>query len=601
MEIAGWKLGKSLGKGGNGEVVAVERNGVNAAMKRLMRPTRKSLQRFTDEIEAMRRCSDIRGVFPVLDASVDIQNRTAWLVMPIARSLTDSLGSSATLVNVVAAVKDIAVTLRDMHARKISHRDIKPDNLFALDGGYYVGDFGLALFADKTAETTTKERIGPIHYIAPEMLNEAKDADGKPADVFSLAKTLWVLATGQRYPLPGAYTADVDAFRLDEYVVEDRTAQLDKLICAATQFDPALRPSMAAFAENLAAWLSPPGSAPRPAISINVEAFAAKLGARMAAYEARTAREQSLNERRMAVGARLRERLRPLGEEVAEALTAARFMSVHATWQNIHWGVEASGSIPSDNGVWIAIKLIIHINPALDPDIYLVARLELQRITTPSTGVMIWDKRWSFLEGSSVEDHALSELNDVVRQELGGAVTLAMTMALDPNRSKANEETYQVRVQDQQGLSISGADLVIASSEGAYLRFVSDSSGTIRTGLALPAQIAFAASRGFKSQAVLINGTEVVLSLTADAATTGVICQRGWTAIPGLLGKLSFIHDAQDRTYVYGENVVINGGAVHPVHFVLGDTLRLVGTDGREASATVCAIHGSCFLLDVTS
>ena len=92
MEIAGWKLGKSLGKGGNGEVVAVERNGVNAAMKSLRRPNRKSLQRFTDEIEAMRRCSDIRGVFPVLDASVDIQNRTAWLVMPIAKSLIDSLG-----------------------------------------------------------------------------------------------------------------------------------------------------------------------------------------------------------------------------------------------------------------------------------------------------------------------------------------------------------------------------------------------------------------------------------------------------------------------------------------------------------------------------
>ena len=604
MEIAGWKLGISLGKGGkggNGEVLAVERHGISAAMKCLKRKDKKSLQRFADEIEAMRLCSDIRGVFPVLDSSVDMQARAAWLVMPKAKSLSDSLGSSATLVEVVRAVKDIAVTLRDMHARDVSHRDIKPDKLFALDGGYYVGDFGLALFSDKTAETVTRERIGPIYYIAPEMLNDAMHADGKPADVFSLAKTLWVLATGQTYPLPGAYTADVDAFRLGVYVVEDRTTQLDRLICAATQFDPAQRPSMAMFAESLAAWLSPPRTTPSSAISIDIAAFAAKLGSRMAAYEAQTAREKSLNDRRMAVGARLRERLRPLGEEVAEALRASRFMSVHATWQNIQWGVEASGSIPSENGVWIALKLIVHINPALEPDTYIVARLELQRIATPSTGVMIWDKRWSFLEGTSVEEHAISELTEAIRHELSGAVTLAMTIALEPGRSKANEDSYLIRVQDKQGSPISGAHLVIASSEGAYLRFVTDSSGALRTGLALPAKIALAASKGFKSQAVLMNGNEAVLSLTAEAATTGVICQRGWTALPGLLGKLNFIHDDRDRCYVYGDNVVINGGAVHPVGFILGDTLRLVGTDGREVSATVSAIHGSCFLIDVTS
>jgi hypothetical protein len=78
-----------------------------------------------------------------------------------------------------------------------------PDNLFFFENRFAVGDFGLVSFEGKSADTAQGERIGPMFFMAPEMLNSAIEADGQFADVYSLAKTLWVMATGQRSPQPG--------------------------------------------------------------------------------------------------------------------------------------------------------------------------------------------------------------------------------------------------------------------------------------------------------------------------------------------------------------------------------------------------------------
>ena len=45
--------------------------------------------------------------------------------------------------------------------------------------------------------------VGPANFVAYEMMTSADSADPYRADVYSLAKTLWVLATGQLGLLPG--------------------------------------------------------------------------------------------------------------------------------------------------------------------------------------------------------------------------------------------------------------------------------------------------------------------------------------------------------------------------------------------------------------
>ena len=53
--------------------------------------------------------------------------------------------------------------------------------------------------------------------------------------------------------------------------------------------------------------------------------------------------------------------------------------------------------------------------------------------------------------------------------------------------------------------------------------------------------------------------------------------------IPGLIGRLDpkrSIHHG--RTYLYASNIAINEGRQQPVHFLLGEDLRLTDADGRE-------------------
>lgn len=123
--------------------------------------------------------------------------------MPIAESLKDHLGDERALEEVVSAIHEIAVTLAALAGESIGHRDIKPRNLYWHNGRAVVGDFGLADFPGKDSITVEGRKLGPQYYIAPEMLSDAARASPHPADVYSVAKTLWVLATGQNYPPPG--------------------------------------------------------------------------------------------------------------------------------------------------------------------------------------------------------------------------------------------------------------------------------------------------------------------------------------------------------------------------------------------------------------
>jgi hypothetical protein len=105
------------------------------------------------------------------------------------------------------------------------------------------------------------------------MLNSGGEADGARADVYSLAKVLWVLLAGQRYPIPGEIRAmsEVCASR---YVPDERAIFLDRLIESCTSNDPAKRPRMQRMADELSAVIltSPEVAAP-PSLDHLVERF----------------------------------------------------------------------------------------------------------------------------------------------------------------------------------------------------------------------------------------------------------------------------------------------------------------------------------------
>ena len=88
------------------------------------------------------------------------------------------------------------------------------------------------------------------------MLNQPQTADPHKADVYSLCKTMYVLATGQKYPPPGQHTHFETSLR---HNCSEITAYfLDPYLTAATAYDPDKRPSMTELATLLQAWESAP-------------------------------------------------------------------------------------------------------------------------------------------------------------------------------------------------------------------------------------------------------------------------------------------------------------------------------------------------------
>ena len=478
-ELGGWQLGKRLGKGGNGEVFTAEKHGSIAALKQLSerRLTPARIARFKDEVQAMRDCADIPGVLPLLDADLQpVDGAHPWFVMGLARPISDELGDAPPLRLVVQAIAAIASVLVAMHARGVSHRDIKPENLFFHEGQWAVGDFGLASFEGKTAETARGERIGPVYYIAPEMLNTATQADGRSADVFSLAKTLWVLATGQRFPLPGTYDPLHATFRLGSYIAEERTGPLDKLIASATAFNPAARPPMFQVAAELAAWLRPEPSA-ESQVSLDTGRFAAELDRRRLAMEAERELQQRTADVAGQSGLRVRESLRPFAREIEAALISAHFDSVVLNIDNYNWGFEVHGAIPGEQ---VRLKLTVDIHTGSTPSVEVSCRIALDAFRSTDRKLLIWEKSIGFLEGGSEEALRLAQLREGTRHALQRAVDRSLTKYLDGNKRNDVQNNFEIWVRSDSGRAIRGADVYLVGADGVFDRVATDTYGTAR-------------------------------------------------------------------------------------------------------------------------
>ena len=266
--IAGWEILEFINQGGNGVVWRAQKNGKEAAFKVLQKRHLKSHERatrFHDEIAVMIECQDLSGVLPLLDYQLPKKPSAAnlpWYCTELAVPMPVALDAENSVDDILKACIGIAEVVSQLHARNISHRDIKPENLFVLDGIWMVGDFGLASFPEKGEITPGGEKLGPLFYIAPEMLNNPNTAEGKAADVYSLAKLLWKLLTGQAYPLPGPHSATEPISSVKTFVSDPRATKLDKLIEAATHLEPKRRIVASDFAGELRAALSGPVEIP---------------------------------------------------------------------------------------------------------------------------------------------------------------------------------------------------------------------------------------------------------------------------------------------------------------------------------------------------
>ncbi len=254
--VGKWTLIECIGEGGNGDVwKASGSDGECYAIKFLRKIETEAYNRFKFEIAALEKLGDMNGIVPIIYKYLpdDPKKEKSWFVMPLAIPFEDYAPKEP-----VDRVRDflvLAQTIERLHRHGISHRDIKPANLLYLNNRICLSDFGLVKYPGRPGLTPEKRDVGAKFTMAPEMRRRASSADGLPADVYSFAKSLWIVLSGQELGFDGQYSTS-SILSLHNYLPETYTTTLDQLLIECTDSDPARRPKMAAVIERLEEWLT---------------------------------------------------------------------------------------------------------------------------------------------------------------------------------------------------------------------------------------------------------------------------------------------------------------------------------------------------------
>ena len=172
------------------------------------------LKVFTDvrtyqaERDALRLLTGVNGVIAVLKEWTRVQQTPENTVVDVLVLPYYPLGDLFSLISspsfnhndevqVRSLFVQLATAVLQCHSRSVVHLDVKPENVLVSTGQSLVlTDFGHAV----TTHTSVIDHItGSNRYSAPEVLRE-QTYDGKPADVYSLGITLYVMRT-KRFPV----------------------------------------------------------------------------------------------------------------------------------------------------------------------------------------------------------------------------------------------------------------------------------------------------------------------------------------------------------------------------------------------------------------
>ena len=154
--------------------------------------------------------------------------------------------------------KQLNEALRSIHNFGILHRDIKPQNIFEIDGRYVLGDFGTAQIAEKGTAHVTRHRVYVYGYTAPEL---CLSISGDPAfiydnkcDYYSLGITIGSLFEGHFVydnMDQAMILTSVKNSRLPLRRDDPKREQLENLLNGLCRYDPKFRFGY----ENVNSWL----------------------------------------------------------------------------------------------------------------------------------------------------------------------------------------------------------------------------------------------------------------------------------------------------------------------------------------------------------
>jgi len=154
------------------------------------------LERFRREARAAARLSH-PNLVGVIDAGEDDGRPYIVFEYIEGRTLKRQIQEQGPLPvdEAVAYAIEIGRGLTAAHARKLVHRDVKPQNvLIDPDGRAKVTDFGIARSLEQKGMTATGRVLGTTDYVSPEQAM-GEDVDER-SDVYSLGVVLYEMLTG---------------------------------------------------------------------------------------------------------------------------------------------------------------------------------------------------------------------------------------------------------------------------------------------------------------------------------------------------------------------------------------------------------------------
>jgi len=158
------------------------------------------LSRFLDEAKYTAKFSKNNSIVNVFDYFQE--NNTAYMVMEFLDGITLSEALKAgkmTIENGVAAMQEICLAMKAIHAEGIIHRDISPDNIMMCsDGKVKIFDFGAARFSrHEDREQVKLTQVMKPGFSPPEQY-QTISKQGSWTDIYAMGATLYYILTGHK-------------------------------------------------------------------------------------------------------------------------------------------------------------------------------------------------------------------------------------------------------------------------------------------------------------------------------------------------------------------------------------------------------------------
>ena len=186
------------------------------------------------------------------------------------------------------------------------------------------------------------------------------------------------------------------------------------------------------------------------------------------------------------------------------------------------------------------------------------------------------------------------------RFDLVGGADLRVTLPAASTEPSPARVLITVRADEQ---PLADAEVLVLFPNKTWRQATTDTLGEAIVGLHtvdLPMTV-FVAAHGFAAhceQEWMPSEGALAVELKPLPNGGAVIFPEATGSLPGLKGRLNPKRDTLDRTYLYASNIAINQGEQQPVHFLLGEDLRLTDADGTEMLIRIVNIVGQSALVE---